>query len=94
MFSDDLRNKRLQKGYSQAELARKIGITRDLYNKYEKTTIRPPYETLSVLAVELDTTIDFLITGNASVLPYQRRVLLRRICLRVFPKKASKNWKS
>lgn len=65
MFCERLKQKRQEKGLTQIELAKRVGISRDLYNKYERAGIRPSYEILISLAEELDTTIDFLISGKA-----------------------------
>jgi len=61
MFSEKLRQKRKEKGLSQAELARRIGVGRDSYNKYERTGVRPSHETLVLLAKELNVSIDYLL---------------------------------
>ncbi|MCL2545743.1 MAG: XRE family transcriptional regulator [Oscillospiraceae bacterium] len=65
MFSERLKAKRKERGLTQAELARRIGVGRDLYNKYERTGTRPSHETLVLLAAELNTTIDYLLMGEA-----------------------------
>jgi transcriptional regulator with XRE-family HTH domain len=64
MLSEKLKQKREEKGLNQAQLARKIGVTRDLYNKYERAGIRPSHETLVLLARELGTTVDYLISDS------------------------------
>lgn len=68
IFSERLQSQRIEKGLSQNALAKKIGLSRSLYNKYEKAGICPPYKTLILLANELHTTADYLI-GNTDVQP-------------------------
>ena len=68
VFSKRLQSKRIEKGLSQNALAKKIGLSRSLYNKYERAGIQPSYETLILLANELNTTVDYLI-GNTDVQP-------------------------
>jgi len=74
LFNERLKQKRKEKGLSQAELARRVGVGRDSYNKYEKTVNRPSYETLMLLAEELNTTIDYLL-GNSKTPAYNNEVL-------------------
>ncbi|MCL2406895.1 MAG: helix-turn-helix domain-containing protein [Defluviitaleaceae bacterium] len=65
MFAERLRELRLSKKITQAELARRLDIRRDLYNKYERTGVMPPHTTLAAIAEILETTIDFLLTGKS-----------------------------
>ena len=69
MFSERMKKKREDKGLTQAELARRIGVGRDLYNKYERAGTQPSNETLVLLAKELDTTVDYLLTGGENAKP-------------------------
>lgn len=57
-----LRLKRLRerKGYSQAELARKLGVSKTSINRYESNTQSPTLVNAKRLAELLDTTLDFL----------------------------------
>lgn len=65
MFNERLKNARLEKKMTQVELAKRIGITKALYNKYERTQTRPPYETLNAIADELNVSVDYL-TGKTA----------------------------
>ena len=56
-----LKERRENKGLSQAELARRVGVGRDSYNKYERAGVQPSNETLVLLASALDTTVDYLL---------------------------------
>ena len=64
------RIKRLRKqhAWSQKELAEKVGIGFQLLNKYESGHHIPPADKLVGLAKSLDTTVDYLLTGNPSTL--------------------------
>jgi len=73
MFVERLKRKREEQGFTQAELARRIGVSRDLYNKYERAGIRPTHETLISLAVELRTTVDYLIGSTNDPTPPAKR---------------------
>lgn len=52
---------RKQKGYTQVELAHKIGITQVLVSDYERERIRPHYEMIIRLALALEVTTDELL---------------------------------
>ena len=65
MLNERLKKSRMRAGFTQVELARKVGITKDLYNKYEKTDTRPSYETICKLSQALEVTVDYLL-GNTS----------------------------
>ncbi len=52
---------RKERGYTQAELAEKIGINRVLVSDYERNRIRPHYEMIIHLANSLEVTTDELL---------------------------------
>jgi len=49
---------RKERGYTQADLAEKIGINRVLISDYERNRIRPHFEMIIHLALALDVTAD------------------------------------
>ena len=55
---------RKERGWSQKVLATKVDIRFQLLNKYEGGQHIPPAETLIKLANTLNTTIDYLLTGD------------------------------
>jgi len=57
---------RKEKGYSQTELAKKIGISYAQISRYEIKGSQPPAVVLNKLADVLDTSVDFIINGNSS----------------------------
>ena len=59
-----LKNLRKQKRWSQKELAAKVDIRFQQLNKYESGLNTPPAEMLISLADALETSIDYLLTGN------------------------------
>lgn len=61
MLGEKLRALRLQKGLTQVQLAEMVDISNNLYNKYEKKDVRPPYETLVKLASALNTSLSVLL---------------------------------
>jgi transcriptional regulator with XRE-family HTH domain len=52
---------RKERGYTQFELASKIGINRVLISDYERDKIRPHYEIIIHLAIALEVTTDELL---------------------------------
>ena len=54
---------RKEKGWSQTELANKIGLSYPQMSRYEVKGTQPPADTLKKLADVLGTTVDFLING-------------------------------
>ena len=61
MISERLIQKREEAGLKQAELARRIGVGRDSYNRYERAGSQPSLEILARIATELNTTTDYLL---------------------------------
>lgn len=61
MFNDRLKSCRELCGITQVELAEKIGVSKDLYNKYERTETRPNFETLRKIAIALNVSTDYLL---------------------------------
>lgn len=61
MLKDNLLMLRNMHGFSQEEIAEKIGISRQAYAKWEKGTTIPDIEKCSLLAKVYGTTIDSLI---------------------------------
>ena len=81
MLSMRLKQLREAKGLSQAELARRINVGRDSYNKYERTGIQPTYETLINLATEFGVSVDYLLgkSETPNPTPPDTAVLLEKI---------------
>ena len=66
MLCERLRSLRLARGLSQVQLAEKVGISNNLYNKYEKKDVRPPYETLVKIADALGVSVSVLLDEIAA----------------------------
>ena len=63
-FGLRVKEMRKHRHWTQKELANQVGIRFQLLNKYEGGQHIPPAETLIKLAETLDTTVDYLLTGN------------------------------
>ena len=57
---------RKEKGLSQTELAKETGVSYAQISRYENKGAQPPAEVLNNLSRVLNTSIDFLVNGNAS----------------------------
>lgn len=55
---------RAEKGWSQAELARRIGVSTSAVGMYEQGRREPSLDLLVRLAQELGVTTDYLLTGE------------------------------
>jgi transcriptional regulator with XRE-family HTH domain len=73
---------RKDKGWTQKELANQVGCSSPQLNKYEAGQNTPPLDRLLQFATALNTTIDFLITGQVSdVAPMSNTRLVQRLQL-------------
>ena len=63
-FGARIKEMRKHRHWTQKELANQVSIRFQLLNKYEGGQHIPPAETLIKLAETLDTTVDYLLTGN------------------------------
>jgi transcriptional regulator with XRE-family HTH domain len=63
-FGTRLKALRKQKKLTQKELADQINVRHPQLNKYECGLHAPPLVTLVLMAEVLDTTVDYLLTGN------------------------------
>ena len=61
---NDWKSLRKTNNLSQAEVAKKLGITQQAYANYERGVRQADYETLSKLSAIFDVSIDYLITGK------------------------------
>ncbi len=62
MLKDNLQMLRSLHGFSQEEIAEKVGISRQAYAKWESGATIPDVEKCALLAAVYDTTIDSLIS--------------------------------
>lgn len=71
---------RKAKDWSQKDLAKRLGTSSAQLNKYESAQNTPQLDRLILLAELLDTTVDYLLTGNtASDLPIYNTRLIQRM---------------
>lgn len=78
-FAKRIKDLRKRKSWPQKELANRIGSSYQQLNKYECGLHTPPLDKLLLLAEALETTVDYLITGNpAENMPLHNTRLLQR----------------
>jgi len=78
-FAARLKELRKQKGWTQKELAQRIGANYQQLNKYECGLHTPPLDKLVSLAEALATTVDYLVAGDpAQNVPVHNTQLLER----------------
>ena len=65
---------RITKGWSQAELARRIGVSTSAVGMYEQGRRQPAADVLVKLAEIFEVTTDFLLTGRAQTQQENRTV--------------------
>lgn len=61
MFSDRLKKIRLQKGLTQQNMADKLGLSLNAYQKYESSLRYPPMDRLIEMADFFDVSLDYLL---------------------------------
>lgn len=64
MFGDNLKKYRIEKGFSQSDLAKKLFVSRQCVSKWETGITQPDLQTLTQLSELLDTPIDALVKEN------------------------------
>jgi len=57
---------RRRKNFSQTDLANAVGVSYAQIGRYETKNTQPPAEVLKKIADTLDTTVDFLISGDTN----------------------------
>ena len=66
IFRERLKNERKAAGYTQADMAERLGIKQPSYIRYENGTSEPSLETLCQLADIFDVSVDYLL-GRAEM---------------------------
>lgn len=63
-FSQRLKRRLSEKGFTQKQLAEKLNIPETTISSYFRGRSRPDIETITLLADELETTAEYLLTGK------------------------------
>lgn len=67
-FGEKVAVLRKKKGFSQDELAKKVGLISITIGRYERDEIKPSVDVAARIASELDTSLDYLTGGSDAVL--------------------------
>lgn len=68
----NLRGLREDNNLTQTQLADKLNVTQTTYSRYESGELSIPYESLVVLAIFYNTSIDYLVGLTRVKEPYER----------------------
>lgn len=68
MLSKQIESLRRQKGWSQAELARRLHLSPSTLGMYEQERREPSIDTIVAIAEEFGVSTDYLITGKHSTM--------------------------
>lgn len=63
-LGERIKELRKLKGLSQGQLAKEIGISYPQMSRYEIKGVQPPAEVLKKMSDVLDTSVDFIVSGN------------------------------
>ena len=65
---------RKAKGITQSELGERLGVSFQAVSKWERGETLPDITLLPDLAKVLETTVDFILTGNEKVIEYKGKI--------------------
>jgi transcriptional regulator with XRE-family HTH domain len=85
-FGQRIKELRKQRRWTQKDLAGQVGVPFSVLNKYESGINVPPIEKLIAVAEALQTSVDYLLTGNeADTNPiYSNRIIERLKAIQEF----------
>lgn len=80
-LSDKLKKLRHDRGWSQGQLAKKLGVNTQRISKYERGIITPPTVMMVKIASTYDVSLDYLLgsESNTAVSKITNQALLKRI---------------
>lgn len=67
-FGDRLRTLRREKGLTQADLGKRVGLSRRMIVHYEKHATRPPVDKVLALSKTLGLNVDELVKDNGKIM--------------------------
>jgi len=78
-IGDKILKLRKEKGWSQQELAKKIGTSGPIIGRYERGEMIPSVEVAKKLANALGATMDYLVDQTGSVTEVKDKTMLKRL---------------
>lgn len=73
MKFENIRNLRIDNGYTQKQIAEQLGISQNTYSQYEVGVLNYPVEALMILADFYGVSVDYLLGRTNKKEPYPRR---------------------
>ena len=73
MKFENIRNLRIDNGYTQKEVAQQLGISQNTYSQYEVGVLNYPVDALMILADFYGVSVDYLLGRTNRKDPYPRR---------------------
>ena len=73
MEFENIRNLRIDKGYTQKQLGEYLGISQNTYSQYEIGILNYPIDVLIKLADLYDVSIDYLVGRTNTKKPYPKK---------------------
>ncbi|MGD8847803.1 MAG: helix-turn-helix transcriptional regulator [Desulfobacteraceae bacterium] len=78
-IGDKIQTLRKQHGWSQQQLAKKIGTSGPIVGRYERGEMTPSVEVAKKLADTFDVTLDYLVDDTGRAAEIKDKAMLRRI---------------
>ena len=73
MKFENIRNLRIDNGYTQKEVAQQLGISQNTYSQYEVGVLNYPVDALIILADFYGVSVDYLLGRTNRKDPYPKR---------------------
>ena len=73
MKFENIRNLRIDNGYTQKQIAQQLGISQNTYSQYELGVLNYPVDALMILADFYDVSVDYLLGRTSRKEPYPKR---------------------
>lgn len=73
MKFENIRNLRIDNGYTQKEVAQQLGISQNTYSQYEVGVLNYPVDALIILADFYGVSVDYLLGRTNRKEPYPKR---------------------
>ena len=73
MKFENIRNLRIDNGYTQKEVAQQLGVSQNTYSQYELGMLNYPVDALMILADFYGVSVDYLLGRTNRKEPYPKR---------------------
>ena len=73
MKYENIRNLRIDQGYTQKKVAENLGVSQNTYSQYEIGILNYPIEVLEKLAAFYEVSVDYLLGRTNTKTPYPKK---------------------